>query len=201
LMKATRSPTILGVGAFLFLWNFNPFSTVVFNFHITRTLALGETFLGMTQTLMAVGSIVGCVIYPALSRWVSTPRLIRLSIVLGVASTLALGSVSGRRSAVVMSLVFGIIYMIATLIQLELAARACPPEAAGTVFAILMALENLASSLSTALGGWCYERGLERWGAIVSFQGLVGLGAAFTAMSWLLLPLLSRTRAEGPSKG
>jgi hypothetical protein len=43
--------------------------------------------------------------------------------------------------------------MTATLIQLDLAARSCPPEAAGTVFATLMALENFAASLSTWLGG------------------------------------------------
>jgi MFS family permease len=201
LVKAARSPAILGVGAFLFLWNFNPFSSVVLYLHATRTLGLDEAFYGYTQTLMAIGSILGCLAYPALARWVSPSRLVRLSIVLGVASTLAFAGVTGRGSAVAVSLVVGLTYMTATLIQLELAARACPPEAAGTVFALLMALENLAAMLSTALGGWCYQRGLERWGAMTSFQGLVGLGAASTAMSWLLLPLLRQGDAGGPSKG
>ena len=200
LTTAARSPTLLGVGAFLFLWNFNPFSKDVLYLHMTRTLGFDETFFGSTKTLTAVGSIVGCLIYPILARWMATPSLIRLSIVLGVASTLAFAGMTGRATAIAVSLLVGIIYMTATLIQLDLAARACPPEAAGTVFALLMALENLSGSLSTGLGGWAYARGLELWGAMVSFYLLVFIGAAFTAMSWLLLPLLWRAEDDGRSK-
>ena len=197
--KAVRSPRLLGAGAFLFLWNFNPFSTVVFYLHATRTLGFDEEFYGKTQSLMAVGSILGCLIYPSLDRWMATPLLIRLSIVLGVASTLAFAGVSGRGSAIAASLVIGLIYMVATLIQLDLAARACPPEAAGTGFAFLMALENLAASLSTGLGGWAYAEGCRRWGSMMAFAMLVLLGSACTASSWLLLPTLRRveTVAEG----
>ena len=198
LARAARSPSLIGVGAFLFLWNFNPFSTVVLYLHMTRTLGFDEDFYGTTQSLMAVGSILGCAAYPALARWVATPALVRLSIGLGVASTLAFAGMSGRASAVAVSLVVGVIYMTATLIQLDLAARACPLEAAGTVFALLMALENLAGSLSTGLGGWAYARGLERWGATTSFQLLVLIGATFTASSWLILPRPRAVEAEGP---
>ena len=166
LAKAARSPGLLGAGAFLFLWNFNPFSTVVFYSHATRALGLDEAAYGATQSVMAVGSILGCLAYPGLARRVAAPALVRLSIVLGVASTLAFAGASGRSSAIAASLVIGIIYMMATLIQLDLAARACPPEAAGTCFALLMALENLAGSLSTGLGGWAYEEGCRRWGRV-----------------------------------
>jgi Na+/melibiose symporter-like transporter len=199
--RAVRSPRLLGAGAFLFLWNFNPFSTVVFYLHVTQTLGLDEAFYGTTQSVMAVGSILGCLIYPFLARSVATPSLVRLSIALGVASTLAFWGVSGRGSAVAASLVVGLIYMIATLIQLDLAARACPPEAAGTAFALLMTLENLAGSLSTGLGGWAYEKGSERWGPTTSFSLLVLIGAAFTASSWLLLPRLRPVEAEGNPVG
>jgi len=189
--KAIRSPGLLGAGAFLFVWNFNPFSTVVFYLHATRTLGLDEEFYGTTQSLMAVGSILGCLVYPSLDRWLATPSLIRLSIVLGVASTLAFAGVSDRASAVAASLVIGLIFMLATLIQLDLAARSCPPEAAGTYFAVLMALENLAASLATGLGGWAYAEGCGRWGPMPAFWMLVLIGSAFTASSWLLLPLIS----------
>jgi hypothetical protein len=139
---------------------------------------------------MAVGSILGCLAYPSLADRVATPALLRLSIALGVASTLAFAGVSGPRSAVAASLVVGIIYMLATLIQLDLAARVCPPGAAGTSFAFLMALENLAGSLSTGLGGWAYAIGCELWGPGMSFSLLVMIGAAFTGSSWLVLPTL-----------
>ena len=194
--SAARSPRLLGAGAFLFLWNFNPFSSDVFYLHATSTLGLDEEFYGTTQSVMAVGSILGCVAYPALARRFAPPSLVRLSIVLGVASTLAFAGVSGRGSAIAASLVIGIIYMIATLIQLDLAAVACPPEAAGTCFALLMALENLASSLASGLGGWAYAEGYGRWGPSTAFSLLVLIGATTTASSWLLLPGLTRLDAE-----
>ena len=201
LAGASRSPALLGVGAFLFLWNFNPFSTVVLYLHMTRTLGLDEDFYGTTQSLTAVGSILGCLLYPALAGRVPTPSLVRLSIVLGVASTLAFAGISGRDSAVAASLVVGIIYMTATLIQLDLAARACPLEAAGTIFALLMALENLAGSLSTGLGGWAFEVSVARLGAMTAFYLLVLVGAVSTAMSWLILPKLGPIEAKGPPDG
>lgn len=94
-----------------------------------------------------------------------------------------------------MTLAVGVTYMTATLIQLDLAARACPPEAAGSVFGTLMAPENLVAALSTGLGGWCCERGAAPWGESASFRVLVGVGAASTASSRLLLPLLRRAEA------
>ena len=97
------------------------------------------------------------------------------------------------------TLAVGFTYMTATLIQLDLAARACPPEAAGTVFATLMALENLAASLGTWLGGSWYERGLARWGSRTSFHLLVLVGSACTAGCWLLVPFLPREEVSPPS--
>ena len=199
LARAARSPTVLGVGAFLFLWNFNPFSTVVLYSHMTRTLGIDEAFFGLTQAVMALGSILGCAAYPQLARRASSPALVRLSIVLGVASTLAYGGLSGRASALAISFAVGIIYMIATLIQLDLAARACPPEAAGCVFASLMALENLAVGLSTGLGSWWYDKWADTRGASTSFHALIVIGAAFTAASWLLRSPGVPREDQGPS--
>ncbi len=195
LARAARSPGLLGAGAFLFLWNFNPFSSVVFYLHATQTLGLDEAAYGATQSVMAVGSIAGCLAYPGLARRVAAPRLVRLSIVLGMASTLAFTGATGPISAIAASLAVGVIYMVATLIQLDLAARACPPEVAGTAFALLMALENLAGSLSAGLGGWAYAVGCGRWGPMASFSLLVLLGTATTASSWFLLPGLSKDEA------
>jgi hypothetical protein len=89
----------------------------------------------------------------------------------------------------------GFTYMTAMLIQFDLAARACPPRIAGTVFALFMALSNLSTSLATGLGGDWYESGEIRWGSTTSFNVLVGIGAGTTALCWLLWPLLRRNSA------
>jgi MFS family permease len=182
--------SVLAVGGFLLLWNFNPFSNVVLHLHMTRALGFSERFYGVTEALTAVASIAASVGYGFYCRRVPMRVLVHASIVLGVLSTLAYATVTDERSAVVVTLVAGATYMTATLIQLDLAARSCPPRVAGTLFALLMALENLGASASTGLGGFLYDHGVERWGSRRAFEVLVLVGSAFTACCWLLVPLL-----------
>lgn len=87
-------------------------------------------------------------------------------------------------------------YMTALLIQLDLAAQTCPPRAAGTVFATLMAVSNLSFSLSTAAGGWLYDLFASSWDRPTSFNILVSIGATFTAGCWLLVPWLTKGRTS-----
>jgi hypothetical protein len=185
-----RSPGLWSVGGFLFLWNFNPFSQTVLYLHMTRALGLGEQFYGQTVSLLALASIAASVAYGFYCRRVAMRTLVHASIVLGISATLAHWLLVDRPTAVGVTIAVGLTYMTATIIQLDLAARACPPEVAGTAFATLMALENLANLTSTWLGGLIYEWGTARWGAIASFNVLVGVGGAFTAGCWALVPLL-----------
>ena len=45
---------MLPIGAFLFLWNFNPFSNTVLHLHMTRALGFSERFYGWTVTLTSI---------------------------------------------------------------------------------------------------------------------------------------------------
>ena len=87
--------------------------------------------------------------------------------------------------AILISVTYGLVYMITTLIQLDLAARFCSPAAAGAVFALLMSLCNLGNSSSSVVGGllssWSKTLGAHR-----AFDMLVLVGASFTAACWLL---------------
>jgi predicted MFS family arabinose efflux permease len=192
LWQAAYSPTVLGIGGFLFLWSFNPFSTTVLYLHMTKELGFNEQFYGNSQSYIAVASLIASVSYGFYCRRLSPATLVHTSIVLGIASTLAYWAMTDELSAVLVSLVFGFTYGTANLILLDLAARACPPRTAGTVFALLMALSNFSVALSTWLGGWWYEQGLTLWGSRMAFQVLVGVGALCTAGCWLLWPLWLR---------
>ena len=187
--QAARSPTLWGVAGFLFLWNFNPFSNAVLYLHLTRGLGLGERAAGDNSTAFAAACLAASLAYGTYCRRVPMPRLVRASIPLGVASNLAYWFLADARTALPVTLAAGFLYQTATLIQLDLAARSCPPAAAGTVFATLMALENVAASSSTALGGYWYERWATVWGTRAAFNGLVGVGGLFTAACWLLVRL------------
>ncbi len=197
LWKACRSPAVLAVGGFLFLWNFNPFYFSALYVHMTGKEGLGfdEQFYGNTKSLQAVAAIVASVSYGLYCRRVRFRLLVHLSIVAGIVATVAYWGLLDRTSAVCVIVVAGFTYMTGTLIQLDLAARVCPPEAAGTVFALLMSLVNLSDSLATAVGGYVYDRGAALWGNQAAFNVLVALGALATAGCWILVPVLNRYHA------
>jgi MFS family permease len=201
LAGAARTPAVRAAAAFLFLWSFNPFSMTVLYMYMTEELGISEQFYGVTISLLSVGAIVGSLAYGAYCRRVPMRWLIHLSIATGVLSTLAYCCVTGQISAAVVSFVVGATYMTGSMVQYDLAARACPVAAAGTTFAMLMALSNLSLSASTALGGWLYDAWTARWGATTAFNLLVAAGALSTCACWLLVPLLNSaidTNPEAP---
>lgn len=191
LAGAARKPAVLAAAAFLFLWSFNPFSMSVLYLHMTKQLAISEQFYGFTISLLSVGAIVGSLAYGTYCRRVPMSRLIHLAIAAGVLSTLAYCGVTGKTSAAIISVIVGFTYLTGSMVQFDLAARACPVAAAGTAFAMLMALSNLSLSMSTALGGWLYDDWSAKWGATTAFNSLVIAGALSTCACWLLVPLLN----------
>jgi predicted MFS family arabinose efflux permease len=120
------------------------------------------------------------------------PWLIHGSIATGILATIAYWGYRDATSGVLISIAVGVVYAIGSLIQLDLAARVCRPDTAGTTFALLMSLTNLSSALSQGFGGSIYEAMAERWGYASAFQMLVALGALFTAGCWLVLPFLNQ---------
>jgi hypothetical protein len=83
--------------------------------------------------------------------------LIHGSIVAGILATIAYWGYRDATSGVLISIAVGVVYAIGSLIQLDLAARVCRPETAGTTFALLMSLTNLSTALSQGVGGSIYE--------------------------------------------
>ncbi len=158
---------------------------------MTEQLGISEQFYGVTISLLSVGAIIGSLAYGTYCRRVRMSWLIHLAIATGVLSTLAYCGVVGRTSAAVISVVVGFTYLTGSMVQFDLAARACPVAAAGTTFALLMALSNLSLSMSTAIGGWLYVDWSGRWGATTAFNLLVGAGALSTCACWLIVPLLN----------
>src|SRR5262245_54701392 len=187
-----RQPSILAIGAFLFLWSFNPFSATVLYYYSTEALHFSEQFVGTLTSWHAVGLLTGSILYGVICRMLPLPWLIHGSIITGILATVAYWGYRDPTSGVVISLGVGVVYAIGSLIQLDLAARVCRPQTAGTTFALLMSLTNLGAALSQGIGGSIYEEMAERWGYVLAFQILVGVGALFTAGCWLLLPLLNQ---------
>lgn len=206
LAEALRHPVLLAVCAFLFLWSFQPFSPTVLYLYMTDEMELTERFYGYNQALLSAAAVVAAVAYGFYCRRIRFGVLIHLSIAAGVACTGAYWFLRGAGSAVAVTLVVGFTYMTASLVQFDLTARVCPPRVAATLFALVMALSNLSLSLADGAGGWLYDLMRPLWGPRVSFNVLVALGAAFTAVCWLLVPVLRRgdwaaVKAESTATG
>jgi len=198
--KTLRQPGVVAIGAFLFLWNFNPFSSTVLYYYSIGALNFSEQFVGMLTSWHAVGLLAGSILYGVICRMIPVPWLVHGSIVTGVLATIAYWGYRDPTSGVVISLAAGVVYAIGSLIQLDLAARICRPETAATTFALLMSLTNLSAALSQGVGGSIYEAMVQRWGYASAFQVLVAVGALFTAGCWLLIPLLSRALQSPPTR-
>lgn len=196
LCQAAVSRRILAAGAFLFLWNFNPFALQVLYLYVTKELHLSEQVYGNLMSLEAVAGMTGSLLYGVYCRRVPMRWLLHGAILLGVLGTASYWLLVGERSAQAIVLVVGLAMATGTVIQLDLAARVCPPRVAATLFALLMALSNLGTSLSRLLGGWCYQRLLASHSSHDAFNFLVGLGVACTAGCWLIMPWI---RADGPA--
>lgn len=190
LTAALRSPAVLTAALFVTLWNFNPFNTTVLYLYATKEIGLSESYYGTTVSLVSVGAMIGALVYGTYCRRVSFKILIHVSIVTGILATLAYWGLAGERSAAAISIAVGFTYMTGNLVQFDMVARACPPQAAGTTFATLMGLTNFSALGSAALGGWFYASWSSHWGPTVSFQLLVLVGALSTAACWLLFPWL-----------
>jgi predicted MFS family arabinose efflux permease len=73
--------------------------------------------------------------------------------------------------------------MLATLGVLEIAAQICSLTAAGTSFALILSVSNLAMLLGESIGAWLYDQQ-------VSYESLVMLGVGCTLLTGFLIPWL-----------
>jgi len=198
LWTCRRLAVLLSAAAFLFLWNFNPFSSNVLQDYMTSELGFSEQLVGDLRSVQAMGMILGCVAYGSFCRRVPFGLIVHGSIVAGIASTLSYWLLHDGTTAAIASLIFGFAWQIGMLGQLDLSARICPTESAATVFALLMAISNSGESAGAYLGGGWYDALAEYFHGDrhAAFHTLVGIGATFTAGCWVLVPLMKRAGNE-----
>ena len=190
--SAIGSRTLWIVAGFIFFYNFSPSFGAALVYYATDVLQFSKIFLGTLDSLAYVSGIVGTALYFTFSKSFSFNRLIHFAIAAGVVGTLAYLGYRDPVSAVMISLVFGGIGMFIQLTFLDLAARACPKQAEATFFALLMSVYNGATEISRITGGWLYDQ--------VGFTHLIFISSGFTALCWLLLPLLKLEELETASR-
>jgi MFS family permease len=180
--SAIRSRTLWVIAGFIFFYNFSPSFGPALVYYATDTLHFSKMFLGALDSISYASGMIGSALYFVFSKSFQLKSLIHFAIAAGVIATFAYFGYRGEASAICISLVFGGVSMFIQLTFLDLAARACPKQAEATFFAFLMSLYNGAVQLSQITGGWLYDE--------VGFTRLICISAVFTALCWLLGPLL-----------
>ena len=185
---AIGSRTLWIVAGFIFFYNFSPSFGPALVYYATDVLQFSKIFVGSLDSLTYASGIVGTAVYFAFAKSFPFKHLIHFAIGAGVIATLAYLGYRDQVSAVILSLVFGGIAMFIQLTFLDLAARVCPKQVEATFFALLMSVYNGAVQLSQITGGWLYDQ--------LGFTRLIFISAGFTALCWLLVPLLKLEELE-----
>jgi MFS family permease len=173
------------VGFFLFLYFFSPgFSTPLY-YEMTDTLHFSQAYIGILGAISSAGWIAGGLVYRRFLEQMKLKRLLNLSIVLGIVTTAAFLLLRDETTAAVLNFSAGFAAMIATVATLTLAADFCPKRSEGFAFAILMSITNFSTSLADNVGSFLYEYVFNS-----SLTPLVIVSALFTAVAFLLVPLL-----------
>ncbi len=180
------------VAGFIFFYNFSPSFGPALIYYSTDILHFSKIFLGTLDSLTYASGIAGAACYFAYSKSVPFRWLIHFAIGAGVVATLAYLGYMGHVSAVVLALAFGCVGMFIQLTFLDLAAKACPKQAEGTFFALLMSVYNGGVQVSQIVGGGLYD-----W---VGFTNLILISAAFTALCWFLVPFVKLQEIEARAR-
>jgi predicted MFS family arabinose efflux permease len=182
LQQAARSPSLWIVAGFLFFWNFSPSLGTPLLYYQSDVLGFSKIFIGALGAISNAAGVIGALLFFIFGYRFPLHAALQIAVGLGVLSTLSFLGMGGSTSAVIIFFLFGLLSQMTHVAVLDLAARACPARAEGTVFALLMSCLNIGRSGASILGGWLYDQ--------VGLTALIFISAGFTALCWLIVPFL-----------
>jgi MFS family permease len=192
LIAAVRSPTLRIAAGFLALWCFSPAFGTPLYYHMTDNLGFDQRYIGQLNALTATGAIVGAWLFARVFAAKSMVFRALFSIGAGIAAILAYLSLAWPHAqagaiAAPLNVFAGMAAQIGTLSIFTMAARVCPPQAAGFTFAALMSLYNGVEQSSAILGARLYQHVFDR-----ELAPLLWVAATSIALCLALVPLLRR---------
>ncbi len=153
---------------FLFLWNFSPSYGAPFFYYMVDELKFSKILLGTLNSISAIASAFGAIIFTSFLKKVTLKKLLVFSILVGGIGTFfsliyLIDVVKNNyylalSLAIIERIIFGPLGMIAFLTMLTFAAQKTESLIAGSMFAFLTSVINLGSMGSGFLGGFLYEK-------------------------------------------
>jgi Na+/melibiose symporter-like transporter len=196
LRAAVSVPGLLTICVVSFVWDCNLLSGSVNYLHVTGTLGLSEQVSGSAFSCFSAGALAAAAGYALYCRRIGAAALLHCAIATGVLGNVLYWWVTDAASLYVVSALAGLAYMTGSLILLDLAARLVPIPVAATVFAVIMSLASLGSSVGEAVGGVLFERASDGFGPDAAYRVVLFAGAIVIASCWLWVPRLRRELAR-----
>ena len=185
LRAALKSRHLWVISGFLLFYYFSPGIYTPLYFYMTDTLKFSQQFIGVLGSIQAVGWIAAALLYAVFFQHLTLKTLLNVSILAGVLATLAFAFLSGVATAIAANFCYGAASMIIAVASLGLAADYCPKRSEGFAFAALMTVTDVSGSLADNVGSFLFEHVFHN-----EIYPLILVAAAFTALNFLLVPLL-----------
>ena len=185
LVEALKSRHLWVISGFLLFYYFSPGIYTPLYFYMTDRLKFSQQFIGVLGSIQAAGWIAVALLYAAFLQHLTLKTLLNLSILFGVLATAAFVFLSGMTTAIIVNLFYGAASMMTAVASLGLAANYCPKRSEGFAFAALMTVTDVSGSLADNVGSFLFEHVFNN-----EIYPLVLVAAAFTAVNFLLVPLL-----------
>jgi Na+/melibiose symporter-like transporter len=182
---ALKSRHLWVIGGFLFFYYFSPGIYTPLYFYMTDRLKFSQQFIGILGSIQAAGWIAAALLYSHVLQHLSLKSLLNLSILFGIVATAAFVFLSGAATAIVVNVLYGAASALTAVASLGLAANYCPKRSEGFAFAALMTVTDVSGSLADNTGSFLFEHVFHN-----EIAPLVLVAAAFTAINFLLVPLL-----------
>ena len=181
-----KSKALLLAALLIFLLKISPgFGTPLF-YHQTDTLKFSSEFIGILSSIIAIGGIIGAVIYNFVCKSLNLRTLLFFSITIDALDSLIYLGYNTHISAIIITTINGITGILAVLPLYDLSARATPNKSESLGYALMLSVWNLADSISDVIGSKLYDN--YHW----QFQDLIWINTITTASILIFIPMLPK---------
>jgi Na+/melibiose symporter-like transporter len=182
--------------AFLILWNLSPNLGVSLYFYECDRLKFSQAWIGTLAACTSAGSLLGSFAFRyRLADFFQRRHSTYALVAMGVLSALSYLLLSTPASGIPIELGRGFVFMVSTLAIYGLAADVSPKELSASAMAIQIAVLNLASEGSIALGGFLYDRVFHK-----ELMPLIVVSSLTTLLTAILVPYLgTKVKKEHPA--